>query len=541
MWNWTSELVSLAVGATGVMDIISALWPPAMSRYQLLREILPLDVLHASRTLTLIVGICLVVLSANLLGRKHRAWLTSIVLLIGTLILHMIKGLDVEEFLLTCGAIAILVVSRQLFYVKSDRLAVFSALKTTAIILAFLFMYMVGGYWFMRTQFVGPYNLRTIPAKYAYESFGVGRDTLRAETQWARWFEGSINAIGIFAVALVATALFAPAFDHTTPTAEDRERMQKIVEQYGHDETDYFSLMSDKVWWFSKNGQSAVAYKRVQNRLIVLGMPIGIDVRAAALEFRDMARRQGLSVVWYNVEESATKHVPGKAVKVGESAVIPIPSYTLEGSRMADVRHAITHSQREGVYFAWYSMVGLPWKELHDIDELYQEWTARKHAPELTFSLGFYPFPSIVNGKVLISHDRSGVLTSVVSLFPVNGSGYVIDLMMRRSSSPNGVMEATINEAVQYGKRNGWDTLHLGMAPLADVDKIRTEAQIMRRLRGLIFERFNRLYDYKSLYNFKNKFNPQWSPRFIIVDDYIGLPADAAHVVAAHVKKKGKS
>ena len=539
MWKWSARLVSLAVGGVGLVDIVSALWPPAVARYRLLHEILPVDVLHASRTLTLIIGICLVVLAQNLLRRKQRAWKASLALLVGTLLLHLTKGLDIEEFLLTCGAIVILLRTRTLFFVQSDRVAVYAALKTSLVILAALFVYTVGGYIFMRTQFVGPYNVRTIPGNYLYESLGVGRDTLRAESQWARWFEGSINTVSMIAILLVASALFAPVIDRDTPSEEDRKRLQKLVAKWGQSETDYFALQPGKLLWFDAQREHVVAYSVSQKKCVVLGSPIGPgEKEGVAREFETYARSRGLGVVWYNLGKySWAKSLGKKIVKIGESALIDTAQFTLHGAAMADVRHAVAHVDRLQAAYTWYSAKDLPWDELRDIDALYTEWVEGKKAPALTFSLGFYPLPVSAEVMVLVVRGPFQKIWAALSLFPVAGSGLVVDLMMRSGDSPNGVMEGAIVQAVAYCKNHDIHTLSLGMAPLVDTLG-EEDVRLVKNIRRTIFGRFNTLYDYKSLYAFKNKFRPTWSPRYMYVDGYMGLPGDATAVVAVHLKRK---
>ena len=535
MWKKSSQLVALLVGTVGIVDIVSALWPPVVSRWHILRAMFPIEILHLSRTLTLLTGIFLVVIAQALLRRKKRAWIVSIVLLSLTLALHLIKGLDVEEFTLTAVALLVLVAARPLFVVDSDRLAVFSAMKTASLILGFLFLYTLGGYTLMRTQFVGPYNLQSVPQGYVYESLGVGRDVLRAETQWARWFEESISVVGVVSVGIIMLALFAPVFDRGGRTEEDSRLAHEIVQKYGQDEVTFFALMPDKDWWFSDDRRAMVAYKRIQNKVVVLGPPIGAGAEAGAV-FNRVKKQAGVGVIWYNVDESVASRLPGKKIKVGESATIDLEHYSLGGATIADVRHAVTHLDRAGVSFSWYAMDEIPWRELSDIDLLHRAWVGSKTSPALTFSLGFYPFPVISQGEVLVVRASLGELWAVLSFYPVGGSGYTLDLMMRAPNSPNGTMEGAVNQAAIHYQSRGMNFLNLGMAPLADTVNA-GESRGLKKIRSTLFNHMGKLYDYKALYKFKNKFLPRWTPRYLVVEDYASLPTGATAVLSAHLQK----
>jgi lysylphosphatidylglycerol synthetase-like protein (DUF2156 family) len=67
---------------SGIVNLISAAGKTLPARHALVREIFPLDFIHLSRFLTLIIGFALVVSSRNIFKRKKRA-LALVLLLSG--------------------------------------------------------------------------------------------------------------------------------------------------------------------------------------------------------------------------------------------------------------------------------------------------------------------------------------------------------------------------------------------------------------------------------------------------------------------------
>lgn len=108
MYRRIPRFISILVIGIGVMDIASSLIPAALYRWQIIRDFLPIEIIHTSRTLTLVGGIYLISLGRALWQQKKRAWFLTITTLILTLFFHLSKGLDIEETLVTAIILATL-------------------------------------------------------------------------------------------------------------------------------------------------------------------------------------------------------------------------------------------------------------------------------------------------------------------------------------------------------------------------------------------------------------------------------------------------
>jgi phosphatidylglycerol lysyltransferase len=84
--------------------------------------------------------------------------------------------------------------------------------------------------------------------------------------------------------------------------------------------------------------------------------------------------------------------------------------------------------------------------------------------------------------------------------------------MRRAPDGSPGVVEACIAEAAVAFRAAGASTLSLGLAPLAGLDNVAGtwEGRLLANAGRLV----GRWYDVRGLYRFKNKFDPDWIPRY---------------------------
>jgi lysyl-tRNA synthetase class 2 len=89
-----AALLTLAAGA---LNLGSALLPAERRRLDLLSRLVPGPLSRAATVVTAAAGIGLLLLASGLRRRRRTAWLVAVVLLAGSAVLHLLKGLDFEE------------------------------------------------------------------------------------------------------------------------------------------------------------------------------------------------------------------------------------------------------------------------------------------------------------------------------------------------------------------------------------------------------------------------------------------------------------
>src|SRR5436309_1892961 len=112
--------VSATAAFVGLIGVVSASTSEMADRFALVRGVLPQGFPTAARVLTLAFGLALLWLSRGLARRKRRAWQLAVVLVVGSAVTHLAKGLDFEEAFGSLVVLAILVRARRQFVAPGD-------------------------------------------------------------------------------------------------------------------------------------------------------------------------------------------------------------------------------------------------------------------------------------------------------------------------------------------------------------------------------------------------------------------------------------
>jgi lysylphosphatidylglycerol synthetase-like protein (DUF2156 family) len=104
--------------AVGSINVISALTPELPGRASLLARLAPGELVLAAHAFVLPAGVVLLVLALYLARRRRRALWTAVGLLGAIGGLELLKGLDIEEALISWGLAAVLVRERDAFTVR---------------------------------------------------------------------------------------------------------------------------------------------------------------------------------------------------------------------------------------------------------------------------------------------------------------------------------------------------------------------------------------------------------------------------------------
>lgn len=97
--------------------------------------------------------------------------------------------------------------------------------------------------------------------------------------------------------------------------------------------------------------------------------------------------------------------------------------------------------------------------------------------------------------------------------------------------SPGGVMDFLFIELLQWGKAQGYETFNLGMAPMSGLRR-HPLAPFWNKLGQLLFAKGNRFYNFQGLRRFKEKYQPQWRPCYLVSQGGLRLPAILANTAS---------
>ena len=94
------------------------------------------------------------------------------------------------------------------------------------------------------------------------------------------------------------------------------------------------------------------------------------------------------------------------------------------------------------------------------------------------------------------------------------------ELLLRRNDCPNGVMEALVEYSFNYARNNNYQILSLGEVPFIARNDNKIDFYSWILTKSAKYFRF--AYNYAGLFDFKNKFNPEWQNIYICASKKIG-------------------
>jgi phosphatidylglycerol lysyltransferase len=214
--------------------------------------------------------------------------------------------------------------------------------------------------------------------------------------------------------------------------------------------------------------------------------------------------------------------------KVGETAAVPLESFSVEGRRLGNIRRSWRRTGEEGGCFEVIP-AGEGAALLGELKAVSDQWLAHHAGGEKTFSLGGFD-PAYVSEFPWAIVRAEGRIVAFATLWTTGlGSTFSMDLMRYADDAPKNVMDFLFVELMRWGQEQGYQAFEFGMAPLAGLEERRL-APMMSRVGRLLFERGEEIYNFRGVRRFKDKYDPVWQPRYIAAPRKWAIPILLAEV-----------
>lgn len=517
------QAMALLVFGAGCVLLVSGATPAAASRVALLGRFLPLPVLELSHLAGSAVGVLLLILARGLMRRLDGAWHVTMWLLGAGIVASLLKGIDYEEALLLTAALLPLWWSRAQFYRKASLLAE----PLSPAWLANAVVAVAASIW------VGLLAYRHVP--YANELWwqfaldGHAPRMLRASLL-------AVLVLGAYGVLrLLAPARARPAI----ATAADLQRAMPVV-RASAESSAHLALLGDKTLLFSESGHAFLMYAVSRRSWVAMGDPVGPRVEREELvwRFRELADQAGAWSVFYQVtaEQLSTYVDAGLALsKLGEEARVRLAEFTLEGHARSELRQAHRRACRDGLSFRIVQPAEVP-ALLARLREISDEWQRSKGVAEKGFSLGWFSEAYLKLCPIALV-EQHGTILAFANLWETDTLEELsVDLMRHADAAPHGVMDFLFIELMLWGRERGYRWFNLGMAPLAGLEEHRL-APAWHKLGRFVHQHGEEFYNFEGLRRFKDKFAPEWRPRYLAAPGGLALPRillDVTTLISTH-------
>jgi phosphatidylglycerol lysyltransferase len=278
--------------------------------------------------------------------------------------------------------------------------------------------------------------------------------------------------------------------------------------------------MGDKSLLFSEDGRAFLMYARQGRSWIALFDPVGPRELWSGLVWRfiETARAAGGRAVFYQVSTDllpVCAEAGLRAVKLGEMAVVDLARFDLKGGTWSAMRNALSRGERDGLGFEILPPEALPpvYDELRAISD---GWLAEHEAREKGFSLGAFERDYVLSQPVAVLRFEGRIVAFANLLRAGSDAECSIDLMRFSPEAPTGAMVFLFAKTMIAMRDAGVRRFLLGMAPLAGMSG-RENAPVWDMIGGTVYEHGERFYNFKGLRAFKDKFRPDWEPRYLAI------------------------
>jgi phosphatidylglycerol lysyltransferase len=513
----TPQAIAIAVFLAGAVLLFSGATPGLGNRLDLLRNFVPLPILELSHLLGSAVGVGLLVIAHGLYRRLDAAWWLTVWLLCAGILLSLLKGFDYEEATILAVVVIVLFSARSRFRRRAS-----------------LIEQHYSGAWIIALCLV----LVTVAWLVIFANRHVPYDNqLWWEFAFHKSAPRSLRA-SLLAAVIAATyglwRLLRPATPARLPPSEaDLERVAALIADVD-DTTANLALLGDKNLLFNPERTAFIMYQASGHSWVAMGDPVGPPEACEALawQFLENCDVMAVSPVFYQVKPQNLPLYIDLGLnlgKLGEEARVPLDAFSLDGAARADLRQAHRRAIRDGAEFEVIPRAAVA-AVLDELRAVSDAWLAEKNTAEKRFSLGFFADRYLMRFDCAVVR-RGGAVVAFANLWRGSSNELSVDLMRYGGDAPKGVIDYLLIECMLWGKTQGFHWFNLGMAPLAGLEE-HALAPTWHKL-GRMVQRYGEMfYPFEGLRKYKEKFLPEWRPRYFAAPDGLAIAGALLDVTA---------
>ena len=526
---WTASFLT---GLVGVINLLSAVTPSLPDRRNWLEPFFPFTVRAGGHFFAAVIGFMLLTLASNLLRRKRIAWLVTVGLLMLSIVIHLVKGLDVEESVLSGVLLFQLLVMRKSFTAKSDRPSIAQGIRVLLGALLFTLAYGTIGFYILDGRFeVNEQAVNFDFDRALFQTlamfFTADNAGLVPKTRFAEFFADSIYGVGSVTLGYALLMLLRPVLLRDSASFSERNKAKEIVGKYGRTTLARLALLEDKSYYFSPSGKSTIAYVPKGRGAIALGDPIGPpeDRQEAIVGFQEFCDRNDWYPTFYQtlLDDLEIYYALGfRVVQIGEAAIVNLKDFTLKGKANQNLRTAINRLTKAGHQVKFYEPP-LSSELMRQMKAVSDEWLQMVQGAEKQFSVGWFNETYLRETRVIAIHTPDGKISAFANMISSGDRVIGVDLMRRRTEVENGTMECLFASMLQHCQALGYAEFDLGLSALAGVGEAEQSGRLEKVLIYLS-DHLSKFYNFQGLHSFKDKFGPRWEARYLVYPSLGSLP-----------------
>ena len=532
----TPGLAACAAALAGIVNVASALAPSIRWRGHLLLSVEPVQAVRLFHAFALPAGAALLLVAPYLLKRRRRAWQVAIGLMLALGMLDLLKGLDVEESVITWLTAGFLWYGKDAFGVEHDRISLRSAVWRVPLLGLCGLTVAGAAAWASASASTGRLSSGSVVRETGdlllWRGGPLHFELHRIHHHAFAWVPLSVHFIEIATLLAMAYVVFRPlAAPASLPGPATRRAAAELVRAHGSDTLSFFKLRTDKHYVFSADRSAFVGY-RVENGVLLLsGDPVGARPALAGLlsDVQTFAAARGLKLGAIGASERLCRiyeELGLRTMYLGDEAIVDLRQFSLEGRPIRKVRQSVSRLQKAGFTAELHRVSALAPATAREVDAVLE--LGREGAPERGFSMAMDSISGEYDDQTLVvlardESDPARPIRGVLHFVPCYGrSAMSLSFMRRDPRTPNGLTEFVVVRAVELLRERGVDEMSLNFAAFATW--IHSPKRPAERALGKLIALGNPYFQIESLYRFNAKFFPRWEPRYLVYQGPLGLP-----------------
>lgn len=319
-----------------------------------------------------------------------------------------------------------------------------------------------------------------------------------------------------------------------------RAEAVRLISEYGRNSFSWKILSPEISLWFGKDESAVAGYVLAGSTRIVGGAPVThpLNLRAAAEEFEEDARKAGHAVCYFGAEEWLYEISKNKkthrSILLGAQPVWHPARWKETISRKPSLTAVMNYALRRGAVVSETAFQTV--KNDPEYRRCLDEWLHSRKLPALRFLAN----PNVLEdacGRRFFSARQNGKLLAFLSLTSVAGrKGWIIEHIFRRGHALKGMSELLTDFAVRTIAEEGSGHATFGFSPLSRRAGISydTNPLWIKIVFDWLYAKGSCFYNFNGLDAFKSKFMPhRWESVYAITNESRFRPATLYHVASA--------
>ncbi|MFM7062914.1 MAG: phosphatidylglycerol lysyltransferase domain-containing protein, partial [Actinomycetes bacterium] len=536
------RVVALLTSVVGVLTMLSGIPQLGVRTFALEDLVSPLPGLVGDNVLAVGIGLVMVLLSAQLLRGKRRAWTLALAIFVLSAGFSLGRGGELVALVTSVVMIVILGLTRREFTGLEDPPSVLGIIRAVPRYLLFVYGYGLLALWAERGLLTPPFSWGDSVTAVTVGLVGA-EGPYTYEGRFATWFPASLVLLGVIGLLLLLWLLLRPAVSGRI--GEGRARAAELVAREGWDTLAPFALREDRSYFFSSDGRAMVSYAYLGGYAMVGGDPVGDEASVPLVvdEFIEHCRRHGWQPAFLAVREVDAPLYTERGFRsfyLGDEAIVDCRAFSLEADGMAPVRQAVRRVARTHRFEVLSESAATP-ELARQLNEISQAWRRGNVERGYTMALGTDVGTTDPHRLLAVAWEvgevgggdggsAGGRPVGFLRLVPTGdpggpyGQGYTLDLMRRLPESTNGLTEYLVANVAELLAERGVRRLSLNFSAFGRLFSDDVAFTRFERFLRVVVDRFNPYFQIRSLREFNEKFQPVWLPRAVMYADPADIP-----------------